>query len=52
MNWEVIAYGSGDMLRMIFTAIASIFGNSDYKAAMQTAGMLGFVTVLFKAAFD
>src|SRR5690554_5259206 len=52
MNWEVIAYGSGDMLRMIFTAIASIFGNADYKAAMQTAGMLGFVTVLFKAAFD
>ena len=52
MNWEVVAYGSGDMLRMIFTAIASIFGNADYKAAMQTAGMLGFVTVLFKAAFD
>ena len=52
MNWEVIAYGSGDFLRMIFTAIASIFGNEDYKAAMQTAGMLGFVAVLFKAAFD
>lgn len=52
MNFDVIAYGSGDMLRMVFTAIASIFGNADYKAAMQTAGLLGFVAVLFKAAFD
>ena len=52
MDWEVVSYGSGDFLRMVFTAIASIFGNDDYAAAMQTSAMLGFVGVLFKAAFD
>lgn len=52
MNWEIYSYGSGDILRMIFTAIASIFGNSDYIVAMKTCALLGFVAVFFKAAFD
>ena len=52
MNWEVIAYGSGDLLRMVFTAIASAFGYSDYKIAMGIAGMLGFVAVFVKSAFN
>jgi conjugal transfer mating pair stabilization protein TraG len=52
MDWEVVSYGSGDFLRMIFTAIASIFGNEDYAAAMHTCAILGFFGVLFKTAFD
>jgi len=52
MNWEVFAIGHGDILRLVFNAIASIFGNSDYKAAMQTTAIIGFLAAFFKAAFD
>ena len=50
MNWEVIAYGSGDFLRMVFTAVASIFGNASYLAAVQTAFFLGFLVFFIKGA--
>ena len=50
MNWEVIAYGSGDFLRMVFTAVASIFGNANYRGAIQAAFFLGFLTMLARSA--
>lgn len=52
MNWEVIAYGSGDFLRMVFTAVASIFGNANYIAAVQTAFFLGFLVMFIKGAVN
>lgn len=52
MDWTVIAYGSGDFLRMVFNAIASVFGNSDYKMAMLTVAMMGLFAFIFRAAFD
>ena len=52
MNWDVIAYGSGDFLRIVFTAVASIFGNADYIAAVQTAFFLGFLVFLIKGAIN
>lgn len=52
MNWEVIAYGSGDFLRMVFTAVAAIFGNANYIAAVQTAFFLGFLTLFIKGAIN
>lgn len=50
MNWEVIAYGSGDFLRMVFTAVAAIFGNAHYLGAIQAAFLLGFLTMLARSA--
>ena len=50
MNWEVIAYGSGDFLRMVFTAVASIFGNANYRGAIQAAFFIGFLTMLARSA--
>lgn len=50
MNWEVIAYGSGDFLRMVFTAVASIFGNAHYLGAIQAAFFIGFLTMLARSA--
>ncbi|EJG1004452.1 TPA: conjugal transfer protein TraG [Vibrio vulnificus] len=50
--WEIYSYGGGDFLRMIFTGIAQIFGNSDYKAALQSAALIGFIGVLIYAAFQ
>ncbi|MXX10528.1 MAG: hypothetical protein F4Z68_03820 [Nitrospira sp. SB0667_bin_9] len=52
MNWEVIAYGSGDFLRLVFTAVASIFGNANYLAAVQTAFFLGFLVMFIKGAIN
>ncbi len=52
MNWEVIAYGSGDFLRLVFTAVASIFGNANYVAALQTAFFLGFLVFFIKGAIN
>ncbi len=52
MNWEIFSYGSGDFLRMVFTAIASIFGNDDYTQALSVAALLGFIGVFLKTAFD
>lgn len=48
----MIAYGSGDFLRMVFTAVASIFGNTNYIAAMQTVFLIGFLTLLIKGAIN
>ena len=48
----MIAYGSGDFLRMVFTAVASIFGNANYIAAVQTAFFLGFLTLFIKGAIN
>ena len=50
MNWDVIAYGSGDFLRMVFTAVASIFGNAHYLGAIQAAFFIGFLTMLARSA--
>lgn len=52
MNWDIIAYGSGDFLRMVFTALASIFGNDDYMGALRIAALLAVIAILFRAAFD
>ena len=52
MNWEVIAYGSGDFLRMVFTAVASIFGNANYLGAIQAAFFIGFLTMLARSAIN
>ena len=52
MNWEVIAYGSGDFLRLVFTAVASIFGNANYIGAMKTAFFLGFLVLFIKGAIN
>jgi conjugal transfer mating pair stabilization protein TraG len=52
MNWEVFSYGGGDFLRVVFNAIASIFGNSDYGSAMATSSMLGFIIVFTKSVFS
>lgn len=52
MNFEVFSYGDGDLFRLVFTAIASIFGGSDYLAAISTAALLGFVCSLVVMAFD
>lgn len=48
----MIAYGSGDFLRMVFTAVASIFGNANYIAAVQTVFFIGFLTLLVKGAIN
>ncbi|MDE0404626.1 MAG: conjugal transfer protein TraG N-terminal domain-containing protein [Nitrospira sp.] len=48
----MIAYGSGDFLRMVFTAVAAIFGNANYIAAVQTAFFLGFLTLFIKGAIN
>ena len=52
MNWDIFSYGSGDFLRMIFTAIASIFGNSDYGQAINIAALIAFLAVFIKSAFE
>ena len=50
--WELYSYGGGDFLRMILTGISQIFGNADYKAALQSAALIGFIGVLIYAAFQ
>lgn len=52
MNWEVFTYGSGDKLRLVFNAVASIFGNGDYGQAMGVVALLGFIGYLTMSAFD
>lgn len=52
MNWEIISYGNADYLRFVFNGVAAIFGNSDYKVAIATSAMLGFIVVMIRAAFD
>ena len=50
--WEIVTYGGGDFLRLIFSGIAMIFGNADYKAALQCAALIGFIGILIYAAFQ
>lgn len=50
--FDVITYGNGDFLRMVFNGVAAIFGEDDYMLAMRTAALLGFLAVLIKAAFS
>ncbi len=52
MNWEIFTYGSGDKLRYVFNAVASIFGNGDYGQAMAVVAMLAFLGYLIMSAFD
>lgn len=52
MTWEIFSYGSGDFLRMIFTAIASIFGNGDYWDAVKVVTLASFVGIMVKVAFS
>ena len=52
MNWTIFTYGNGEFLQMIFNGIAMMFGGNDYLMAMNIAGLLGFIAVLIKAAFD
>lgn len=48
--WEIYSYGGGDFLRMIFTGIASFFGNDDYTLALNAVALMGFVGWLFGIA--
>jgi hypothetical protein len=50
--WEIYSYGGGDFLRMVFTGIASLFGNSDYMMAMQSVAILGFIGWMFGIAMS
>lgn len=50
--WEIYSYGGGDFLRMVFTGIASLFGNGDYMMAMQSVAILGFIGWLFGIAMS
>ncbi|MFO1388311.1 conjugal transfer protein TraG N-terminal domain-containing protein [Cellvibrio sp.] len=49
--FDVITYGNGDFLRMVFNGVAALFGEDDYFIAMKTAVLSGFLVILFKAAF-
>lgn len=50
--WEIYSYGGGDFLRMVFTGIASLFGNGDYMMAMQSVAILGFIGWMFGIAMS
>lgn len=50
--WEIYSYGGGDFLRMVFTGIASLFGNDDYMMAMQSVAILGFIGWMFGIAMS
>ena len=52
MNFEMYAYGSGDILYNGFNYIAMVFGSDDYMGALQTVTLIGFFGVFVKAAFD
>lgn len=52
MNWEIFTYASGDKLRMVLNAVASIFGNDDYGQAVAVVALLAFIGYLIMSAFD
>lgn len=52
MTWEIISYGSGDFLRLVFNGVAMIFGNGDYIQGMQVSALIAFVGLFIRAAFD
>lgn len=52
MKFEIISYGGGDFLRLIFNGIAQIFGNNDYLVAIKSTVLLGFIGILLAAAFQ
>lgn len=49
--WELFTYGGGDFLRLVFNAIASIFGNDDYQIAIATAALCGLLSIMIMVAF-
>lgn len=49
--WEINTYGGGDFLRLVFTGISMIFGSDDYKAALQSGAIVGFIGILLMTAF-
>jgi conjugal transfer mating pair stabilization protein TraG len=52
MNWDIYAYGNGDILRLILNGVAMFFGNADYYQAMLVVAMMAFVAILIRAAFN
>jgi conjugal transfer mating pair stabilization protein TraG len=52
MNWEIHSYGGGDWLRMIFTAMASLFNNGDYMMAGKVVCLCTFIGIMVKIAFS
>lgn len=49
--WEIFTYGGGDFLRLIFNAVAMIFGSDDYYTALKISGILGLLAVMIMGAF-
>lgn len=52
MDWEIFTYGNGDFLRLVFNAIAMMFGSDNYLTAIKISALMGFIGVLVRAAFD
>lgn len=50
--FEVITYGNGMFLQDVFNAIASVFGNSSYEAALATCMMMASTGVLISMALQ
>lgn len=50
MIFEIYTYGGGDLYRMVFNGIVLIFGSDDYRMALATAALLGFIGALLSSA--
>lgn len=50
--WEIVTYGGGEFLNMIFNGVAMIFGNGDYIQGMNVAALIAFLGLFIRAAFD
>ncbi|MCP5152455.1 MAG: conjugal transfer protein TraG N-terminal domain-containing protein, partial [Chromatiales bacterium] len=51
MVFEVFTYGGGELLRLVFNAVAAIAGAGDYGGAMRLAALVGLLWVLIEGAF-
>lgn len=49
--WEIYTNGGGDFHRMIFTAIAQLFGSDDYIAALRLSALFGVIAFTISIAF-
>ena len=50
--WEVVTYGGGEFLRVVFNGIVMIMGHDDYSTLIRLFMLVGFLWVLTGAAFN
>lgn len=51
-TWEVISYGGGEFLRVVFNGVAMIMGDNEFTTLMRLFMLVGFLWVLGGAAFN